>query len=118
MAGFRQGFCYVFGDCRSPGIGKSVYKGFHLEFPHACFLFHFGHIPFQQIAMGEFLKKNFFRLLLPVVLWHIISMCSWDPIFYYVTDHSNWLSHYVQAQVDFITGNICGFGWFMIAFSG
>lgn len=70
-----------FGDCRSPGIGKSVYKGFHLEFPHACFLFHFGHIPFQQIAMGEFLKKNFFRLLLPVVLWHIISMCSWDPIF-------------------------------------
>lgn len=64
--------------------------------------------------MGEFLKKNFFRLLLPVVLWHIISMCSWDPIFYYVTDRSNWLSHYVQAQVDFVTGNICGFGWFMI----
>lgn len=96
------------------GLENRFIRDFIWSFHMPVFFFISGIFHSNKLPWGEFLKKNFFRLLLPVVLWHIISMCSWDPIFYYVTDHSNWLSHYVQAQVDFVTGNICGFGWFMI----
>ena len=96
------------------GLENRFIRDFIWSFHMPVFFFISGIFHSNKLPWGEFLKKNFFRLLLPVVLWHIISMCSWDPVFYYVTDRSNWLSHYVQAQVDFVTGNICGFGWFMI----
>lgn len=68
----------------------------------------------NKLTWTDFIKKNFYRLLLPVILWHIIGMFTWEPLISFFTDRTNWLDKYLDAQVAFVSGYSCGFGWFMI----
>ena len=83
---------------------------FHL----AAFIFISGLFANSKSNFGVFLKNNFNRLIIPVVLWHLIGSISWQPALAYVMKPSEVLHSLLQTQMDFFAGRSCGFGWFMI----
>lgn len=64
---------------------------------------------------AEALKRDFMRLLLPVILWHLIGVFSWTPVQTWVLHKADFWPSLLQQQVDFVLGESWDFGWFMIA---
>lgn len=61
------------------------------------------------------IKKDAMRLLLPVLIWWIIGMLTWQVFFLYYFQKETFWSSYTQSIVDFFSGYHMTFGWFMVA---
>ena len=61
------------------------------------------------------LKKDTLRLLLPVVIWWVVGMITWQPFFYFYFHKHEFWNLYTRAITDFFSGYHMSFGWFMIA---
>ncbi len=83
---------------------------FHL----AAFFFISGIFASSKPSFSAYIKSNFYRLIVPVVLWHIIGSVLWQPVLAYIMTPSAVVQSLIQTQIDFFSGKSCGFGWFMI----
>jgi len=68
-----------------------------------------------QKSLRELVKKDAYRLLLPVLLWYLIASVTWRPIDEYILHPDKAIASYLYHQVDFLEGFSMGFGWFMVA---
>lgn len=96
------------------GLENRDIRDFIVSFHMPVFFFISGVLNSNKLLYKDFILKNFYRLLLPVLLWHIIGMFTWEPLALFFTDRTNWIDKYLDAQIAFISGYSCGFGWFMI----
>lgn len=80
-----------------------------------AFFFFSGLFASSKGTWKEALKIDVKRLLLPVLLWHIIGVFTWEPLQTYYMDKDTFLQSFLDAQLQFFSGMSCGFGWFMIA---
>lgn len=96
------------------GLANRDIRDFIVSFHMPVFFFISGIFNSNRLPWSEFIKKNLYRLILPVILWHIIAMLTWEPFIFYITNRQQWFDAYVSSQIGFISGYSCGFGWFMI----
>lgn len=96
------------------GLENRDIGDFIVSFHMPVFFYISGIFNSNKYSWTDFFKKNFYRLLLPVILWHIIGMFTWEPLVTIFFDRSNWLDKYLDSQIAFFSGYSSGFGWFMI----
>lgn len=69
---------------------------------------------YKPLPLKEQVKKDIYRLLLPVVLWYAIGLVSWQAFSTWYFHKDTFASEYLSTLISFINGTSMGFGWFMV----
>ena len=84
------------------------------SFHMPAFFFLSGIFSKPEMNIIESIKHDLYRLLLPVLLWHLIGSFIWLPLTAYNMKTGDVWGAYKNLQIDFFTGYGMGFGWFMV----
>lgn len=69
---------------------------------------------YKPRPLKEQIRKDAYRLLLPVVLWYAIGLVSWQAFSTWYLNKDAFASEYLSTIISFINGTSMGFGWFMV----